>query len=581
MLELIIKFFFAFLIFCGTTICGIPIIFRLVLNTRWLSKIVLSYVVGFILLSLSGIVANAISVDIFTIQLCMLVLCIVGTISLRNSLVFDMDRTDQIIVGLTMFYIIILIAYFDWIVMWMAGDAVAHASIIRMLIDGYSVPVSIYPFGSYWEYYPKAFHFYSFFWAKGGTILSAIQVIPVLLSAIIPVILYSILRELRQSMVALYAFVLSCFCFPAHYAYLIWAGYPSIAAEMILVGAILSLIVNWRLLPIFFIGLLFTHTRFIGYLVLILLLYGLFMIYESPKNQCSLFTKRFFSIMATTLCGFFLICLIFQIIHPPHFIISLIADRTITLEYIARWFWGFFALFGLIIAFIDKERERTYRIFILWFIAIGILFFLSDVGILGFFESPDRLLSLLYIPLSAFAAILLYTVSVTIPKSKIIYLGLLILIGLSGMGAVFYSYANSWGLPKEDFHAISWINSQKFQNALCINLDGPGEWVYPLAGVKTAYPRLLPKVDLGEEWFMRQMIDDPEENSCITAMKNSGYAPIFVYISNISLSKPGYTPPFNINTWGFGYILHPEKYSSAYYDVAYDNGTRLFKLKNN
>ena len=39
----------------------------------------------------------------------------------------------------------------------MAGDAVAHAEMMRMLIDGQTLPIKLPMLGYYWEYYPKDF----------------------------------------------------------------------------------------------------------------------------------------------------------------------------------------------------------------------------------------------------------------------------------------------------------------------------------------------------------------------------------------------------------------------------------------
>lgn len=578
MIEVIYAVFLAGIIAILTTICGIPVVFRVVKTGRWLSKLILSFVTGFIILSLSGIAANALSLDPFLAETGALVICILAIIPLRNTaMTIELDNTDRIVLGLAMAYCVILIAFFNSIIMWMAGDAVAHASIIRMLVDGNPVPVSIYPFGTYWDIYPKAFHFYSLLWAKGSSVLAAVQIIPVVLSTVIPVILYATLRELRQETVALYAFVFACVCFPAHYAYLIWAGYPSIAAEMILIAAILSLIVNWRLVPVFFIGILFTHTRFAGYLVLILVLYWLYLLYESNKNKTRINPGILFATIALAITGFFIVCLLLKVLHPPQFLLSLVSDRTLALEYATRWFWAIIALFGLAVAII--QRKKPYILFGLWLVATGSLFLLVDAGVLPFFEAPDRVLNLTYIPLSVFCAVLLGTITDSIPKSKSVFLSLLLLIGFLSMGAIFYSYAGSWALPKADYDAAAWLHDQNFPDAVCLNLDGPGELVYPLAGITVSNPRLVGNANLGNESFLRSMIDNPDNEDSISLMKKSRYTTILVYISNVSIAKPGFIPPFNVNGWGFEYIIRPERFQSGNYDLIYDKGAKIFRFK--
>lgn len=580
MIDLIYNLFFAVVISIGTIICGIPIIFRFVKNGRWITKLVLSFVVGFIVLSLTGIAANALSIDSFITELCVLIICIVGIFPLRNTLAIEMDRNDRIVIGLAMFYSVILIAFFNWIIMWMAGDAIAHASIIRMLIDGETIPVSIYPFGTYWDYYPKAFHFYSFFWAKGSSVLTVIQIIPVLISAVTPVILYSILRELKQETVAVYAFVFACICFPAHYAYLIWAGYPSMAAEMILIAATLSLIVNWRLIPLFFIGLLFTHTRFVGYLMLILLLYVLYLFYESCKNKLNITPKIVFATLTMAFLGVFAICLHFQLIHPPQYLLSLVSDRTLATEFMSRWFWAIIAVFGMVIALF--QRKKTYQIFILWFIAVFILLILVDTSVLNFFEAPDRIISLFYIPFSVFAALLLGTISDSIPESKGIFLGLLVIIGFICMGAIFYNYSTTWAIPKEDYNAIIWLEHKNYEKPVCINVDDTGAWIYPLAGIEVVQPMYIyggPAPTTFSWYTIQHVITDPNSESTISELKNSHYNPVLIFISNITLSRPNYTPPFS--RYNYQYPSMKNTFNSTYYNLIYDKNVEIFSLKPN
>lgn len=215
-----------------TIVCGFPIVRKAV--TCFMTRVVLAFALGYVLISTAGILGVLLSIDPIVPQIC--VVLAGAIISAKSSLLnrsdvnglvsLDLDRDDWIILGSGALYLIICILFFDRLVMWMAGDAVAHAEMVRMLLDGQMLPIGLPLLGNSWEVYPKGFHYYAYFWSKTFPILNVIQTVPVLITAATPLLLYSIVREMRQDAASVYVFLLACFVFSTHYSYLIWSGYP-------------------------------------------------------------------------------------------------------------------------------------------------------------------------------------------------------------------------------------------------------------------------------------------------------------------------------------------------------------------
>ena len=253
-----------------TTICGLPFVWRA--GTRSLTRIALSFALGYVLLSTAGIAGTLVGIDPIVPQVCSVfagvILCARLYVRHRSEAYesgsLGLDRDDWIVLSAGALYLIIGILFFDRLVMWMGGDAVAHAEMVRILLEGKTLPVGLPRLESYWEYYPKGFHYYAYLWAKAFPILDVIQTLPVVITAVTPLLLYSLVREMRQDTASAYAFVLACFVFPAHYSYLIWGGYPSAAAEMLLVAAVLASVVwRWALL-VLLPGILLSHARLLA-----------------------------------------------------------------------------------------------------------------------------------------------------------------------------------------------------------------------------------------------------------------------------------------------------------------------------
>ena len=545
-----------------TTVCALSIVFRYAQKARLLTKIFLSFALGYVVISVAGILAALIGIDPIILQGIMVM--IGAGLSLRdmNRIACgwrqQLDREDWLVIGIGSLYLIILFLIFDHIIMWMGGDSVAHASIIRMLLDGQNVPVSIPPLGSYWEYYPKGFHYYSYPWARVFSILDIIRAAPILLTAVTPALLYSIAREMGRIDEAIYAFILACFVFPAHYSYLIWAGYPTAAAEMLLVASVLVILVEVRLLPILLLGILFTHARL---LVLACGVLFVWLVATRLRNYIPHFLAAFaVAILVTSLV---------LSVHKPEFLLSVFASQDLASEYAARWYPAFLSLFGAVIAI--TRRDHLDRLALSWVIAVVVMVLLADTGPLRFVASADRILLGLYLPLSLLAAVALSRMDGCALKIRAGFMAILLLSGTAAMGAVFYSYAGSWAIPQDDYNAIMWLEKQNYSDAICIDLDETGSWVYPLTGIEITNPRMGP---VTESFYLDPIIADPGSQLAINSIVSLGHPRYLIYISSISVSRPGYQPPF-----GEFNRIYPSvnlSYPEDRYDWIYRNGAYIF-----
>ena len=481
-MDLILEVILSFVVLSITTICATPIVFYMAPRARWLTRIALSFVLGFTLITLAGILSAFLCVNPMMLQ-GGVVLAGFGLFLRDRKKIADhgegrLDREDWMALAIGSLYLFLCLFFFDRIIIWMGGDALAHAEIIRMLLDGETVPISVPPLGSYWEYYPKGFHLFSYPWARVFPILDVLRTIPILITVVTPMLLYSIARELGRRVEAIYAFILACFVFPAHYSNLIWAGYPTITAEMLLVAALLSVLVEKRLLPILLLGVLFSHGRLLALSCTVLLLWM-----AVTRLSCYRPTTRtgYAALIAVAGIAVGIAAGLALSAHRPEFLISIFTNQNLAGEYAARWFPAFLSLFGAVMAF--SRRNRIDLLALSWAGAVALMVLLADTGPLEFIGTADRLLLGLYLPLSLPAACALAKMDGAVPKVRAGFMLVLILCGAFGMGAVFYSYTGSWAITKEDYNAITWLGEQNYSDALFINLDETGAWVYPLTGM--------------------------------------------------------------------------------------------------
>lgn len=566
-MDLILEVTLAFIVLSITTICAAPIVFYMAPRARWLTRMALSFVLGFTLIALAGILSAFLCVNPMMLQGGMVLAGFGLFLRDRKKIACSgekrLDHEDWMALAIGSLYLFLCLLFFDRIIIWMGGDAVAHAEIIRMLLDGKTVPVSVLPLGSHWEYYPKGFHLFSYLWAKAFPILDVLRTIPILITTVTPLLLYSIAREMGRRDEAIYAFILACFVFPAHYSNLIWAGYPTITAEMLLVAALLSVLVEKRLLPILLLGVLFSHGRLLAISCGVLLFW--MAATRLSRQQRAGYTALI--AVAGIAAGIALSA------HKPEFLISIFTNQNLASEYAARWYPAFLSLFGAVIAF--SRRNRIDLLALSWTGSLALMVLLADTGPLRFVGSADRLLLGLYLPLSLLAASALSKMDGAVPKVRAGFMLVLILCGALGMGAVFYSYTGSWAITQEDYNAITWLGEQNYSDALFINLDETGAWVYPLTGMHVASPRVWAAAAVPFDWsLIQKIIADPGSSEVIEALRGSGYNRSLIYISNVSLSRPGHVPPFAEYSRPFPAVNLSFPLES--YDLIYSRGAYIY-----
>ena len=73
------------------------------------------------------------------------------------------------------------------------------------------------------------------------------------------------------------------------------------------------------------------------------------------------------------------------------------------------------------------------------------------------------------------------------------------------------------------------------------------------------------------------MIADPNSKSVTDTIGSSGYTSNLIYISNVSISRPGYVPPFS--RFHSRYPVLNLSFSEDYYDLVYDRGAYIYEFK--
>jgi len=567
---LILNFLLALAVIALTTLSGLPFFLRA--EMRSLTRIALSFALGYVLLSTVGIAGALLGIAPIVAQACLVmaaaILWVRFRISSRSEAIvpssLGFDRDDWIVLGSAALYLILGILFFDWLKIWMAGDAVAHAEMLRMLLDGQKLPVSLPFMGNSWEYYPKGFHHYSYFWGKAFPLINVIQTVPVLITAATPVLLYSIVKEMKHDAASAYVFLLASFAFSTHYSYLIWGGYPSAAAEMLLVAAVLAAMLRMRILFLALsLGILLSHPRLLAMGMALLLFW---ILEEWLRKHLSI---RNLSILFG---GLLVLGTAFLHWHRPEYFVSVFSNQDLASQFVARWYPALFALFGGAIAMI--RQERLDRLALAWCGSWILIALLADCGPLSFLGTTDRLLLSLYLPFSLLAGLALCRMDGGEAKIKASFLLILLAMGAASMGLVLYSYAGAWGLPQEDYDAIMWLSGQNLSDAVCINVDETGAWVYPLTGMPDACPRGTPN---GFSWGLADRIRlDPSNMTVLDELRSIGHQNRLIYISSVSVLLPGHTPPFAGHE---PFPLVNLSFPSGDYELLYDKGARIYRVR--
>jgi hypothetical protein len=593
-----------------TSICGFSFIggTNRIKTRNFATKLSLSFLLGFVILSLAGLLANFFEKNIFMVQvLTLLFFATLGVviIFLRGKKnfksTFEKDKDDIPAIAFILIYILVSLYFFNSVIHWMAGDVTGHSSIIRMLLDGKDVPISIYPFGSYWEYYPKGFHYYAYFFLNllpQVSLIELLKIIPVIITAFVSLTIYSIARELSNSKVSLYILIIATFCFVPHYAYLIWGGFPAATGEMLMLGFILVITLNilnknklLSFLPppiLLFLGIIFTHTRFLVYLLAILFLWFLWLSLENfwrNKRKKILYLVVLFFAIIVGLFALFQFDILTLDLGKSKFLVPLLTNQELAQKYFSMLFLFPLSILGFIIAIF--RRDKLDKLAISLFFALLLLAIFVDFGIIVKLPiSTDRVLNKLYIPLSIFAGYSLFSIEFYLRRwwrfkkikkrdwiLKGVIIGFFFLLGIMIMAAIFQSYSKSWGLPNGDYKAMIWLKNNKFENSIVINLDATGRWIYPLTGIQITNPKNREFRLSSLYGITGKLINDPTNQRVINELNlaSQNYKHIFIYISNVTITKPKYKPPF-LRFSGEYPEINTKKFSSEYYDLIYTKG---------
>ncbi|MBC7080098.1 MAG: hypothetical protein H5T42_06490 [Methanothrix sp.] len=524
----------------------------------------LSFALGCALLTISGIAGSYLGVDPLIPQAALAIVCVSVSAywsAHRTIGIGELDRDDRIVIGLASLYLIIGLLFFNRIVMWMSGDAVAHAELIRTLLDGGRLPVGLPRVGSYFEYYPKGFHHYAYPFARIFPLLDVMQVLPVVITSITPLLLYSIVREMRAE-VSTYAAALATFIFPAHYSHLIWSGYPTATAEMFLVASVLSCIIDIRALPVMLLGTFLAHARMLAIAIAVLSSW----VAAAGLRRFRVLHQQLLIATAVAAVALYLI------LHPPDYLISIFSDRIQASDFVARWYPSIIALFGGVIAFM--RDDRLDRMMLAWSGAVIGMVLLADSGLLSFVGTPDRLLLELYLPLSVLGALALARMDGGDLRLRRAFVLVLLLVGVVSMVVVLESYAGSWGMPREDYDAIMWIKAQNLSDAVCVNLDETGAWIYPLTGIRVARGRFTGSLNYA---LPGMVIRDPNDPAVIESLERLGRRNVLVYVSSVSIRRPGHVPPFAEHHGAYPRVNM--SFSPEHYELVYDMGARIYRFR--
>ncbi|HWQ65289.1 MAG TPA: hypothetical protein VN372_00285 [Methanospirillum sp.] len=555
----------------GTWVAGYPLIGLLRRGGMGLSQHVLGVLTGICLLSLVGGASEISGFDPLYLQGLILILGIgVGLYLLIKEQMPLTSRSVRFIIP-SGFFCLFLWTFFCLIGTWMGGDTVAHASIIRLLIDHHQIPLSIPPLGSYWEYYPKGFHLFAYVFAKGFGILPVIQTVPVFLTALLPLTVSAILLERDQEDAAWYALLFGLFCVPQISVALIWGGYPSITAGVLIAGTVLAYHVDKRLIPLFGAGILIIHSR--EFALFLAALAGIcivsWIIDRSTRLQMYMILVG--AGITAVVLSFLSIPTLLNYLHPA------LADPTTIASQAIRWYWVFPAICGIGVAILSHGVKG--RDLLGWL--IGPFFFLLIVLATNQTDPfpPERILTDIAVPLVGMGGITLAAMArgAESPKFGGFLSVLLILMGLFILGSIFGTYMSIWALPKEDHNALSWLSDQNYANGILINLDETGSWAYPLTGIPVSHPRVIPSIEYGDRlvyakpWTIVQI-----SNISWIQGKTKGYDPVLVYKSSVSSTRPGFTPPFA--EYPFVYPDGTINLSPGSYSLLYDKGTQIYEL---
>lgn len=541
------------------------------------TRLVLAYALGFTVISLVGLCATVLDTNVFVMQLLALIL-LVGYSLRRVRKPARITIEEKTVLLVFVMYLSLFLFLFSNIPTWMAGDTLQRAIEIQMFMDEKDIPVSVFPFGSYWAQYPKAFQAYTFFWVKllRIQITEALKVIPILLSVYAPLGLYAIVREYDAGKLALYAVAIACFGFIPHTAMLVWGGFTTLAGEMMLAAVILAFIVDKKLVPLFLAGLLFSHPRVFFFTVLIVGTWQSLKLMKKSKLAGTVIVVLL-AIMVLTV-GARLYDVSFSLKAPIE-TKEIIEEKTINPIFSVTWIFGLLAAIGFIYAI--KMKNPLDILVISWILSLSMLAFIVDTGIISRHRmSIDRILTELYLPLSVLSAYVFFFIQEKLKgRVKNVHVVLLLLILASGTWTsheFIKEYYEPWSLPEPDYNAFNWLRNQAYDNAVLVNLDSTGMWAYPIAGIELVDPFMF---TYRPPQYILDIAHQPGQNDAFIKLDGlkMNHSRVLIYISNVSSTHGDYKPPF---ARFYGFYLNPKtsEFSNEDYGTVYDReGVFIFE----
>lgn len=146
-----------------------------------LTRLCLSFPLGFTIISFAGIVAELLNLDVFTVQAAVAV-CSLAYLFVKKGAAVSVSKGGlRVPITIVVVYMLLCLVYLEGIPAWASGDMEMHALRLKLFLDSGRIPLSIYPFGSYWEYYPKAFYFFCYFWINvlPMSLVETLKIVPV------------------------------------------------------------------------------------------------------------------------------------------------------------------------------------------------------------------------------------------------------------------------------------------------------------------------------------------------------------------------------------------------------------------
>jgi len=555
MWMMVTELFYLILVGVFTTLCGVIFTPK---KHDIVTQIVFSSTIGFFVLSSAGLLSILLGLGIFRVQLFFFTIFLVGGIlSLKSRDLKIMNEELLNALAVVSLYILLCLILLSNTIAWMGGDQVGHATRIRDFIEGEENTVSVYPFGAKTDYYPKAFHSYTSFWIRmlpSLSILTALKIIPILISSFSALAFYTLVRSLSSNKTAFYSLLFFTFASIQHYGYLIWAGYPAMAAELLMLVFLLSTIKFKLASPFFLVAIALTHTRFLVYAL------GVFFTWTWIKSILG--ERKWIPVLtAATIVGVWATAQ-FGFLNTTYGGFNQLPEILKDLQYLFMWAPQVLAAFALILAF--KKRKKIHLLALSLIAAPILLSIAADTSILDVPIQPDRALNQAYIGASILSGVFLSWIMEKFNNKKVFHAItiLLLIISSTAMFFVFDRYTTTWSLSSKDTNAINWLTEKhEPENTLIVTMDSVGKWIYPLTGLETT------------SITAKKIEKNPSDKKSIEKLTSLSkkHSHLLLFSSSINRLDPDFEPPFRRHVeYYYGDINLTEFEETGFYKTLYN-----------